>query len=56
MIVRPWLQRLLHEAAHAVLWPEQQGGIRSGYYHLTTFRDQARRFGLRCEFRNTHYG
>ena len=56
---RPWdaIETMLHEAAHAALWPDQKGGIGSGgYYHLRSFRNQCIEFGLICGFLNTRYG
>jgi hypothetical protein len=52
------LATMLHEAAHAVLY---EAGLNAGigstrYYHTKEFRDQCKRFGLKCEFLNTRYG
>jgi hypothetical protein len=51
------LATLMHEACHALLWPDQRGGTGSTcYYHTKIFRDTCREFGLACEFCNTRYG
>jgi hypothetical protein len=50
---------LLHEAVHAILFPEYRGGCSTGankYYHRATFRDACPYFGLECRFKNTRYG
>ena len=45
------LHVLPHEATHAVLAEAgDNGGMTGRYYHRKEFREQARAFGLRCEF------
>lgn len=51
------LETLLHEAAHASLWPEHRGGVsKDGYYHKKEFRDRCKAFGLECSFVHARYG
>jgi hypothetical protein len=50
------LATMLHEAAHAILWETDTGGVRRRYYHTKRFRDVCRSLGLGCEFHNTRYG
>lgn len=52
------LATMVHEAAHASLWPDATGGVsgRDHRYHNMVFRDRARDFGLICTFVHTRYG
>lgn len=51
------LGTMVHEAAHAALWPESGGGVSpDGYYHKKEFRDQCILYGLECQFTHTRYG
>jgi uncharacterized Zn-finger protein len=51
------LGALLHEASHAILHKNHDGGCgATSYYHTKIFRDMARKLGLACEFKNRRYG
>ncbi len=50
------LATLIHEAVHAILWPDHRGGVTGRYYHSKLFRNVCRELELGCEFHNTRYG
>ncbi len=51
------LECMLHEAAHAILYPVHSGGCGPDRrYHRREFRDLCRELGLECNWRHGRYG